>query len=207
MTAAQQRAARKRTYQDAMAHNYAANANHQARQQLHAAYQGHQGSGLSAAALVAKLPYYCRTYTMWNANPYYRKGPRNRVKCQVNTINISDIYRRKGELATAFFKVGGSQWRILVYVFGKNQSEGMSVYLHHFRRLPSAPGNGVETEFRCTIQHSQDRSKHHARELRHRFTGERPICGFDIFIPLQDLYNCNYLFGAKKDTIVLRTEL
>merc|ERR1719319_284591 len=73
-------------------------------------------------------PYYCRTFTLWNANPYYRQGPRSKVKSQVNTINITNVKERKGELATAFFKVGNSEWRVLVYVFGKHQKEGMSIY-------------------------------------------------------------------------------
>jgi len=37
---------------------------------------------------------------------------------QVNTINIDNIYTRKGELSTAHFVVGDWKFRVLVYPFG-----------------------------------------------------------------------------------------
>lgn len=153
-----------------------------------------------------KPPYYCRTFTMWNANPYYRKGPRQKVKSRVNTISITNMNSRKGELITASFNVQNSEWRVLVYVFGKYQCEGMSVYLQHNRFLdPEIVYQ--ETEFKCTIINVQDPMSHHSREFRHQYTAERSVCGFDIFLPLQDLYNGQYLCGEKKDTIVLQTEI
>jgi len=153
-----------------------------------------------------KPPYYCRTFTMWNANPYYRKGPRQKVKSRVNTISITNMNSRKGELITASFNVEKSEWRVLVYVFGKYQCEGMSVYLQHNRFLDP---NIVyqETEFKCTIINVQDPLLQHSREFRHQYTAERSVCGFDIFLPLKDLYNGKYLSGEKKDTIVLQTEI
>jgi len=151
-------------------------------------------------------PYYCRTFTMWNANPYYRKGPRQKVKSRVNTISITNMNSRKGELITGSFNVEKSEWRVLVYVFGKYHCEGMSVYLQHNRFLDPQIAY-QETEFKCTIVNVQDPLLHHSREFRHQYTAERSVCGFDIFLPLKDLYNGQYLCGKKKDTILLKTEI
>ena len=103
-----------------------------------------------------------RDYTAWNAEEYSIAGLFSTLlklateyqlffQCQSNTIDITYIKNRAGELATADFQTFGSTWRILVYPAGKDNShEGLSIYLHHKGREEQKTFSGIETIFRIT---------------------------------------------------------
>lgn len=126
---------------------------------------------------------------------------------QVNTINIDDMYSRKGELSTAHFVVGDWRFRVLVYPFGVDNpsyslcnNSYMSVYLHYLGRADDRvlPTERIVAEFRCTI-HSCLGSQHDLyQELQHKFAvGDKTkfLSGFSHFLPLSLLFRTPfYLF-------------
>eukprot|EP01084_Bolivina_argentea_P138066 243159_1 len=131
---------------------------------------------------------------------------------QVNTINIDNIYERKGELSTAHFVVGDWKFRVLVYPFGIDNpsyslmnNSYMSVYLHYLGRNDKKTDKNekIQTEFRCTIHSCLGSQQDLYQELQHKFCIDHKdnfLSGFKNFLPLSLLFRTPfYLFPDPND--------
>ncbi|KAF0554339.1 cysteine proteinase [Gigaspora margarita] len=107
---------------------------------------------------------------------------------QYYTWRITGWRGLEKKITSPEFEAGGWKWRILLFPFGNNNPENVSIYLE-FANLKGAPAGWHScVQFALLLWNPEDQTSYVSHHANHRFTAEESDWGFARFYDLRKLF-------------------